>query len=64
MDVMHKFARVRQNTMFWYAFYTCPNTHGKGFYPAKTTHTHKRQSRVPCLFRVERENRRLNTERR
>ena len=64
MDAMHKFARVRQTTHHWYAFYTCPNPYGSGLYPAKTTHTYKRPSRVPCLFRVEYANKHLKNERR
>ena len=64
MDAMHKFARIRQTTHHWYAFYTCPNPYGSGLYPAKTTPTHKRPSRVPCLFRVEHANKKLKNERR
>lgn len=64
MNAMHKFARIRQTTAYWYAFYTCPNPYGTGLYPAKTTRTRKRQSRVPCLFREERVNKRLHKERR
>ena len=59
MTGMHKFARVRQTTDNWYAFYTCPNPYGSGLFPAKTTRTRKRPSKVPCLFRVEYSNKRL-----
>ncbi len=63
MNAQHKFIRVRQSTLFWYAFYYCPNPYGEGYFPAKATRTKKRPSKVPCLFRVEHASHKLRKER-
>lgn len=62
MNAQKKFARVRQTTTSWYAFYWCPNPYGAGFVPLKSSHTKNRRPRVSCLFRVERETHKLRKE--
>lgn len=55
MDGMKKRFRIRQDANMWWGFYQCPNPYGEGWVPLKSAGVHKRQSKVPCLYRVETE---------
>ena len=53
MNGMKKRFRVRQTTDMWYGFYQCPNPYGEGWVPLKSAGVHKREPKVPCLYRIE-----------
>jgi len=57
MDGMKKRFRVRQDETMWWGFYQCPNPYGEGWVPMKFAGVHKHHSKIPCLYRIETEDR-------
>jgi len=51
----HKRYRLRQDTTMVWGFYQVPNPYGYGWVPIKSRHPRKMMPKVPCLFRVEKE---------
>lgn len=57
MDAMKKYFRVRQTINMWYGFYEIPNKYGIGHIPKKFVKVHFKEPKVPCLYRIEIQNR-------
>ena len=51
----HKYFRIRQTHRMWYGFYQIPNPYGEGWIPIKSAGVHERDTKIPCLYRTEHE---------